>query len=132
MVSLKPRVKEIQRAHDHVVLEERPITAVAWFFAGLAVVALIWLWNTAAVALSLVPALFGLHASVESLFIANRLERLLIVRRRLALWTFEKRYATQTIHRIYVRDTLKGSALALRFKSGGSKDPFNVARRAPS
>jgi predicted GNAT superfamily acetyltransferase len=77
-------------------------------------------------AVSVAPALFfaslGVYASVRSSFIADRNRRVLVVKRRIMLWTFERVYEAMAIDRVYVRFTIRGSGLALGFKSGRSKD----------
>lgn len=73
------------------------------------------------IVLALWLASFGLYAAISSSFIADRNRRVLVVRRRVGRWTFERIYEATTIDRVYVRSTIKGSGLAVRFKSGRSK-----------
>jgi hypothetical protein len=61
------------------------------------------------------------YAATNSLFVGNRSRGVLIVKRRLGPWTFEKVYDAKLIDRMWVRFTIKGSGLAVRFRSGRSK-----------
>jgi hypothetical protein len=63
-----------------------------------------------------------LHAAVRSSFIADRSHQIFLIKRRIDRWTIERSYEAKSIERIYVRNTIKGSGLAVRFKSGRTKD----------
>jgi len=115
-------VREIERSHQSVVVEETATTGAAVLFGALALVTLIAFRNAAGVALTVYFAAFGLCAGIRSSFVADRTRRVLVIKRRIALWNFERVYEAKTIDRIYVRSTIKGSGLAVRFKSGRSKD----------
>ena len=67
-------------------------------------------------------ALLALYAAVRSSFVADRNRQILIVRRRLWVWDFERVYEAAIIDRIMVRSTIKGNGLAVRFKSRSTKD----------
>lgn len=54
-------------------------------------------------------------------FAADRTRRALIIKRRIGILTREKVYDAGTIDRIFVRVTINGDGLAVRFKSGRSK-----------
>jgi hypothetical protein len=76
-------------------------------------------------ALGMVLALFmaglALYAAISSSFVADRTRRALIIKRRIGILTRERVYDASTIDRIFVRATLKGNGLAVRFKSRRSK-----------
>ena len=72
--------------------------------------------------LALFFASIGLYSAVRSSFIADRTRGILVIKRQIVLWTFERVYEANTIDRIFVRVTIRGSGLAVRFKSGRSKD----------
>ena len=63
----------------------------------------------------------ALYAATRSSFAASRSRGVLIVKRRIGALAFEKVYDASTIDRIFVRVTMKGKGLAVRFKSGRSK-----------
>lgn len=63
----------------------------------------------------------ALYAAISSSFVADRGRRVLIIKRRIGVLTFEKVYEASTIDRIFVRVTIKGNGPAVRFKSGRSK-----------
>jgi hypothetical protein len=72
-------------------------------------------------ALSVLFAIGALCAAVRSSFIGDRSRRLLIIRRRIGVFAFEKVYDSKDIDLVCVRSTLNGSGLYVRFKSGRSK-----------
>ena len=78
--------------------------------------------NAVGVVLAFFFACFGLYAAVKSLFVGDRNRGVLVIKRRIGQWTFERVYEARAIDQIYVRFTIKGSGLAVRFKSGRSKD----------
>jgi hypothetical protein len=115
-------VREIERTHQQLIVEETATTGAAVLFVTFAVFVLIFFRNLLGALVALYFAAFGLYLSVKSSFIADRNRGVLVVRRQIVLWTFEKVYEANTIDRIYVRFTIKGSGLAVRFKSGRNKD----------
>ncbi len=72
------------------------------------------------VVLSIFFAMLTFYAAIASSFVANRSRGILIVRRRIGALAFEKVYDASTIDRVFVRVTIKGNGLAVRFKSGRS------------
>ena len=63
----------------------------------------------------------AVYAAISSSFVADRSRRVLIIKRRIGVLAFEKVYDASTIDRVFVRVTIKGNGLAVRFKSGRSK-----------
>lgn len=114
-------VREIERSHEQVVVEETATTGAAAVFGALAYFTVIVFRSVTGTILGLFFALFGLYAAVRSCFIADRNRRVLVIKRRIGRWTSERTYKAETIDRIYVRFTIKGSGLAVRFKSGRNK-----------
>jgi hypothetical protein len=111
-------VREVERSHQHVVIEETATWGAALGF-GVPAVATFVMWREIlGISIALFLAAIALYAGVTSEFVADRNRRCLIVKRRLAFWSVEKAYEAQSIERIYVRHTGKGSALAVRFRSG--------------
>ena len=121
MWKLGHAVREIERSHQRLVVEETATTGAAVLFGALALVTLIAFRHTIGVVFTLFFAAVGLYAVVRSSFVADRTRRVLVIKRRIALWNFERVYEAKTIDRVYVRSTIKGSGLAVRFKSGRSK-----------
>jgi hypothetical protein len=115
-------VREIERSHQRVVVEETPTIGVAIAFTVLTAFILVVFRSAIGAFLALWPVSLGLYSSVRSSFTADRNRRILLIERRVFVWTFERVYEAEAIDRVYVRDTIKGSGLALRFKSGRSKD----------
>jgi hypothetical protein len=115
-------VREIERTRYHVVVEETATTGAAVLFLAFAFFELIVFRNAVGALLASFTASIGLYASGRSSFIADRQHCVLVIQRRIMLWTFERVYEAPTIDRIYVRFTIKGSGLAVGFKSGRSKD----------
>ena len=126
-------VSEIERSHDHVVIEETSTNGVVWIFGGMTLLVLV-LWLTAprsaessfsveAVGAFAVMyfAFFALWASVGSTYTADRRSGQLVIERRILFQTLRTAYDAHTIDRIYVRYTGKGSGLYVRFKSGRKK-----------
>jgi hypothetical protein len=113
---------EIERSHRRVVIVETatPGSALIFGVGGLAI--LVASRNMVGVAPALGLGCMALYAAVGSTFIADRDRRALVVRRRIGLWTIEKVYAANTIDRVYERRMGRGSGLAVRFKSGRSKN----------
>jgi predicted GNAT superfamily acetyltransferase len=105
-----------------VVVDETRTSGAALLFVAFAVLVLITFRDAVSVAPALFFASLGVYASVRSSFIADRNRRVLVVKRRIMLWTFERVYEAMAIDRVYVRFTIRGSGLALGFKSGRSKD----------
>lgn len=122
MWSLGHAVREIERSHQRLVIEETATTGAALLFGALALVTLLAFRSTTGAAVCLFFVSAGLCAGVRSVFIADRTRRVLVIERRIAFWNFERVYDAKAIDRIYVRSTLKGSGLAVRFKSGRRKD----------
>jgi hypothetical protein len=126
-------VREIERSHNRVVIEETPTSAAAWLF-GVAAFGTLSLLVTRprspgstlaeeAVGASafLFFGLLALYASVRSTYIGDRPSGRLIIERRIFFSTIRTAYDSHTINRVYVRHTRKGSGLYLHFKSGQTK-----------
>jgi hypothetical protein len=133
MWSFGHSVREVERSHDHVVIEETATTGAVWIFGGLvSLVLLLWLTRpkptqarpseeaVGALAVIFFTAL-ALWASVRATYTADRRKGLLVIERRILFWTVRSAYDAYTIDRVYVRDTQKGSGLYVRFKSGRKK-----------
>jgi hypothetical protein len=133
MWSFGHSVREIERSHHRVVIEESATLGAVWLFGGFALLALL-LWatksrSTGATLVDEAPAAFAvcffallaLYASVRSTYTADRLSRQLIVERRILFSTIRTAYDTHTIDRVYVRHTQKGSGFYVRFRSGRNK-----------
>jgi hypothetical protein len=120
-------VREIERSQHHVVVEETATKGAVIIFGAFALLEGVVFRNAAGnaravgLALGLFFAAIALYAAVRSSFVANRSRRVLIVNRRIGALAFEKVYDASTIDRIFVRVTIKGNGLAVRFKSGRSK-----------
>jgi hypothetical protein len=133
MWSLGHSVREIERSHQRVVIEETATTGGVWFFGGSALLTLL-LWVTrprssrstlAEEAVGAFAVLFfaslALYASVRSTYTADRPSGQLTIERRILFSTIRTAYDAHTIDRVYVRHTQKGSGLYVRFKSGRKK-----------
>ena len=113
--------REVGRTHQQIVVEETPTTAAVFIFGGFACLALI-ARDRIGVVLALVLGSIALYAAVRSTFVADRNRHVLLIKRRILFWTFERVYEASAIDRIYVRYMGRGgSGLAVRFKSGRSK-----------
>ena len=133
MWSFGHSVREVERSHNRVVVEETATTGAVWFFAGMALLVLaLWLTRPRPSKSPLAEeavgafavlffALFALWASVRATYTADRCRSQLLIERRILFWTLRTAYDAHTIERIYVRDTQKGSELYVRFKSGRNK-----------
>jgi hypothetical protein len=133
MWSFGHSVREIERSHYRVVIEETATTGVVWLFGGMAFVVLaLWLTRPGSSESTLAEkavgafaviffAMFALWASVRATYTADRHSGQLIIERRVLSWTLRTAYDAHTIDRVYVRDTRKGSGLYIRFKSGRKK-----------
>jgi hypothetical protein len=126
-------VREIERSHDRVVIEETATMGAVWFFGGLAMGTLLLLVTRPRASRStfadeavgacavLFFALLALYASVRSTYTADRPSGQLIIERTILFWTVRTVYDAHTIDRVYVRHTQKGSGLYVRFKSSRNK-----------
>jgi hypothetical protein len=120
-------VREIERSHDYVVVEESATKGAVILFGAFAVLDPFIFRNAVGgafavgVVLSIFFAMLTFYAAIASSFVANRSRGVLIVRRRIGALALEKVYGASTIDRIFVRVTIKGNGLAVRFKSGRSK-----------
>jgi hypothetical protein len=115
-------VNEIERSAHHVVIMETATSGVAAIFGAFAVMSLFVYRSVPGLAITLFFACAASYSGVNSSFIADRNHRTLVIRRQLWRWTFEKVYPAKTVDRVYVRHTIRGSGLAVRFTSGRSKD----------
>ena len=120
-------IREIERSHQQVVVEETATKGAVIGFGAFALLDLVS-FRTAhgqAFAVGVVLAFFMsglvLYAAISSSFVADRSRRVLIIKRRIGILTREKVYDAGTIDRIFVRVTINGDGLAVRFKSGRSK-----------
>lgn len=115
-------VREVDRSHQQIAIEETATTGAVFIFGGFACLGLI-AHDRIGLLLGLVLGSIALYAAVRSTFIADRNRRVLLIRRRILFWTLERVYEVSTIDRVYVRYMGKGgSGLAVRFKSGRSKN----------
>ena len=114
-------MKETDRSSAHVVVSETATTGAALVFGGLAVLSLFFYSGVAGLLMTAFFAVWSLYAAVASDFVADRSRDELLVRRRIGPWSMTRVYGADTIDLVYVRRTMKGSGLALRFKSGRSK-----------
>jgi hypothetical protein len=114
-------VKEIQRSHQKLVVEETATQGSAIIFGALALGTLIAFRNATGAIVGLFFASAALYSGVRSLFIADRTRSELAIKRRIAFWDFERVYEAKTIDRVNVRSMIKGSGLEVRFKSGKRK-----------
>jgi hypothetical protein len=105
-----------------VVIEETATTGAALLFGVLAVFVLLAFRNLAGIVVAGCFASLSIYSAVRSSYIADRDQRVLIIERKLARWTVTKVYKSALIDGEYVRFTIRGSGLALKFKSGRSKD----------
>jgi hypothetical protein len=132
MWSFGHRVREVERSHDRVAFEETQALSVVWVFAlvsfaaGFAAVRNVLVRgdlraSVIGLALLLWFGALALYTLVGSTFIVDRSLGKLIVQRRIALWSLQKTYRTETIDRLVVVETQKGSGLAVHFKSGKRK-----------
>jgi hypothetical protein len=120
-------VREIERSHDYVVVEESATKGAVILFGPFAVLDPFIFRNAVGgafavgVVLSIFFAMLTFYAAIASSFVADRSRQVLIIKRRIGALAFEKVYGASTIDRIFVRVTIKGNGLAVRFKSGRSK-----------
>ena len=120
-------VREIERSHHEVVVEEAATKGALIEFGAFALLDLVSFRKARGQALAVGVALgfllagLALYAAISSSFVADRSRRVLIIRRRLGVLTLKKAYEAKEIDRVYVRSTSKGSGLYVRFKSGRSK-----------
>jgi hypothetical protein len=77
-------VREIERSHQQVVVEETATAGAALLFAAFAVFGLLTFRNAVGAVLASFFASIALYASVRSSFIADRNRRVLVIRRRQA------------------------------------------------
>jgi hypothetical protein len=126
-------VREIERSHTHVVIEETATTGAVWLFGGMTLLVLVfWLTRPRSFESTVADeavgafgvmffAFFVLWASVRSTYTGDRRSGQLLVERRILFRKLRTAYDAHTIDRVYVRDTRKGSGLYVRFKSGRKK-----------
>jgi hypothetical protein len=114
-------VRETGRSSTHLVVSETATTWVALVFGGLAVLCLFLYRRVGGAVITGGFAVWSLYASVASEFIADRNTNELLVRRRIGPWSITRVYQADTIESVYVRETMKGNGLGLRFKSGHTK-----------
>lgn len=105
----------------HVVVSETATTGAVAIFGGLAVLSVFVYSGIAGAIVTAFFAGWAVYAAVASEFIADRVRGELLVRRRVGRWSIRKTYRAEGIAAVYVRRSIKGSGLALRFKSGRSK-----------
>jgi hypothetical protein len=122
MWTLGHSVREIERSHHQVIVEETATTVAAVVFGAFALLTAVVFRSIPGGAVALTFGSLGLYASVRSSFTADRDRRVLVIRRRVGWWALEKTYEAKAIDRIYVVSTRKGDGLAVRFKSGRHKN----------
>jgi hypothetical protein len=121
VLTLGHAVREIERSHQRVVIEETATTGAVVVLGAMAALVLIVFRNLASAYCASVFAILGVYSAVSSRFAADR-DRGLILKRRVGPLTIERVYESGEIAQIYVRTTLKGQGLTVRFKSGRCKD----------
>lgn len=115
-------VREVERSDQHCVIEETARMRAALLFGALGLLTIVAFRRAENTLLALWFGSWSLYSSVRSSFIADRRRGVLVVRRRVLTWSIERVYESATIDRIYVRGTMRGSGLAIRFTSGRSKN----------
>jgi hypothetical protein len=123
-------VRKVEHSRHRVVIEATPSIPIIALFGAMAVL-VVALTATAPkkpaidycipVVAMVFFASFALNGSVRSTLTADRTAGQLIIARTLLFWTFTQTYESYLIDRVYVRDTQKGSALRVRFKSGRTR-----------
>jgi hypothetical protein len=120
-------VREIERTHQQVIVEETATTGAVVLFGGFAFLALIAFRNAngnlraIGLAITVFLASIAAYAAVGSTFTADRSRRALVVKRRIGVLTYEKVYEARDIDSVFVHRTINGSGLSLRFQSGRTK-----------
>jgi hypothetical protein len=120
-------VREIERTHHQVVIEETATKGAVWEFGAFALLALVVFRSAIGNVriIGLVLTLFftsiALYAAVRSSFVADKDRRVLVVKQRIGVLSYEKVYEAKDIDRVFVHSTIDGSGLSLRFKSGRTK-----------
>jgi hypothetical protein len=123
MWTLGHSVREVERSSNQVVVTESATVGAAGIFGAFAVLSFIVYRSRAGAVLTLFFASVATYAAVNSDFVADRNCGELVVRRRVGPWAIRRAYQARTIDQIYVRRSFhKGSGLAVRFKSGRSKN----------
>ena len=119
MWSFGHSVREIERSHNRVVIEETATTGTVWLFGGMALLVLVlWLTRPRSSKSTLAEeavgafaviffAMFALWGSVRATYTADRRSGQLIIERRILFRTLRTAYYAHTIERVYVRDTQK-------------------------
>ncbi len=121
-------VREVERSHHEVVVEETATKGAIILFGAFAILDLVSFRKARGQALAMGVALgflmagLALYSAISSDFVADRSRRVLIIKRRFGVLTLKKKaYDAKEMDRVYVRSTSKGSKLYVRFKSGRSK-----------
>ncbi len=68
-------------------------------------------------------AFLALYAAVRSSFVADRSRRVLVIKRCIGVFAFEKAYDANEVDRVCVRSTLNGSGLYVRFQNRAEAKP---------
>lgn len=133
MWSFGHSVREVERSHNRVVIEETATTGAVWLFSAMALLVLVLLLTRPVAhqptlteeivgACAVVYfAAWAVWASVSATYTADRPSGQLLIERRILFQTLRTAYDAHTIDRVYVRNTRKGSGLYVRFKSGRKK-----------
>jgi hypothetical protein len=122
MWSFGHKITEIERSHQRVAFTETLPVINVWGFGVFSLGALaMTIWSFAGVIASLWFGGLALYSSIRSTFTADRNRGELTVQRRIAFWQIEKVYSSESIDRIFVITTRKGSGLQMRLKSGRKK-----------
>jgi hypothetical protein len=109
-------VREIERSHHQVVVEETATKGAAILFGAFALLDLVGFRRAVGnefvvgVVLAFFMAGLALYAAISSSFVADRTRRALIIKRRIGILTRERVYDASIIDRIFVRATLKAAA----------------------
>lgn len=112
----------MEQSPHRVIVEETPHHVAVWIFTVFAVLTLISLRDLQGIVLSPCFASLALYASTRSRFTFNRSAQVLTIWRSVAFWKFEKHYPIPELQEVYIRPGVKGNTLAVRFKSGRSRD----------
>ena len=133
MWSFGHSVREIERSHQRVLIEETSANGCVRLFGTFALLTFfLWVMKSRSthstpaqeVALAITFLFFAavaLYASVRSTFKVDRASHQLTINRVIVGFTLASSYDAHAVERLYVRQTRKGSGLYLRLKSGQDK-----------
>ena len=113
-----PEIREVERTHDRLVLEQLGANAFAIFIIALGILGVVLRPDKFALGWGSACGLLAAYFSTRSIYTADRLKRELVIDRRNLLRSRHKVYDAHLIDRITVWDTQKGSGLVIHFCSG--------------